>query len=123
MSIQAIGTPAQAALAAQMSGKSASAPAVALQPASPPAEIAATTTLSGGKDRQQVEGAMQAVQKFVQPIANNLEFSIDDDTGKTVVKVMDTATKEVIRQIPSEEILEIARALDRLQGLFLRQKA
>lgn len=66
---------------------------------------------------------MQAVQKFVQPIANNLEFSIDDDTGKTVVKVMDTATKEVIRQIPSEEILEIARALDRLQGLFLRQKA
>ncbi len=120
MTIQAIGTPAQAALAAQMSSKNVSASASSPQAA--PAESAAPQ-LSPEKQRAEVESATQAVRNFVQPIANNLEFSVDDDTGKTVIKVMDSSTKEVIRQIPSEEILEIARALDRLQGLLLRQKA
>ncbi len=48
---------------------------------------------------------------------------MDDSTGKTVIKVVDSSTNELIRQIPSEEMLEIARALDRLQGLLIRQKA
>lgn len=120
MSIQAIGTQASAAIAAQLGGKSA-ANSVAPQPAESAAAPAAPATPE--KQRQEIESATKAVREFVQPITNNLEFSIDDDTGKTVVKVMDTSTKEVIRQIPSEEILEIARALDRLQGLLLRQKA
>ena len=50
-------------------------------------------------------------------------FSIDDDTGKTVVKIVDSTTQEVIKQIPSEEILSIAKALDKLKGLFIEQKA
>jgi len=40
-----------------------------------------------------------------------------------VVKVVDLETKEVIRQIPSPEVLEIAKAVDQLQGLLIRQKA
>lgn len=56
-------------------------------------------------------------------MSGNLEFSMDDQTGKTIIKVVDTATNELIRQIPSEEMLEIARALDRLQGILVRQKA
>ena len=48
---------------------------------------------------------------------------MDDSTGKTVIKVVDSSTHELIRQIPSEEMLEIARALDRLQGLLVHQKA
>lgn len=72
---------------------------------------------------QQIEEAVEAVQKFVQPMASNLQFTIDEDTGIKVVKVIDTATKDVIRQFPSEEILQIAKALDRLQGILLKQKA
>lgn len=55
-------------------------------------------------------------------MARNLLFSIDDDSGRTIVKVVDNATKEVIRQIPSEEILSIAKALDRLKGLLIKQE-
>ena len=40
-----------------------------------------------------------------------------------IVKVMDNATKEVIRQIPSVEMLAIAKALDKIQGLLIKQKA
>ena len=71
----------------------------------------------------QVQQAMEAVQRVVTPVARNLQFSIDRDTGKTIVKVVDATTNEIIRQIPGEEVVAIARALDKLQGLFLNRKA
>jgi len=74
-------------------------------------------------DRKQVETAAQSVREFVQPINSNLEFSVDDDTGQLVVKIIDRTTQEVIRQMPSEEMLAIARALDSIKGLFVQQTA
>lgn len=74
-------------------------------------------------DPQELERALQEVRKVVEPVARNLQFSIDSDTGRTLVKVVDSTTKEVIRQIPSEEILSIAKALDKLQGLLIKQEA
>ena len=70
-----------------------------------------------------MEQAVEAVQKAVEPVAQNLQFSIDKETGKTIVSVVDSVTKEVIRQIPGEEIVAIAKAIDRMQGLLVRQKA
>ncbi|WP_298310834.1 flagellar protein FlaG [Propionivibrio sp.] len=122
MSIQSISlqTPvAQTATAAQAASplppeRGAPAEAVSSRPvpASTPAE-----------QQQQLETAVRSVQQFVRPMSGSLEFSMDDSTGKTVIKVVDSSTNELIRQIPSEEMLEIARALDRLQGLLIRQKA
>ncbi|QSI75311.1 flagellar protein FlaG [Niveibacterium microcysteis] len=88
-----------------------------------------TQTAQKQPDREAVERAMQEVKKAVDPMARNLQFSIDEDTGRTIVRIVDTATKEVIRQIPSEEVLAIAKALDRMDGekkasgVFLKQKA
>lgn len=73
--------------------------------------------------KAQLVDAVKAVNDFVKPINSALEFQLDDDTGKTVVKVIDTATKEVIRQFPSEEMLAIAKALDNMKGLLVQQKA
>lgn len=74
--------------------------------------------------RNQVQAAMESVKKMVDSTSSNsLQFSIDDDTGKTLVRVTDIKTGELIRQIPSKELVEIAKSLDRLQGLLLRQKA
>lgn len=72
---------------------------------------------------KELQDAIEKIEKVVQPVAQDLKFSIDEDTGKTVIKVIDTGTKEVIRQIPSEELIAIARALDKLQGLLVKQKA
>lgn len=72
----------------------------------------------------QVQQAVQMINKAIQTFSRNLEFSIDDAAiGKTVVKVVDKETGDMVRQIPSQETLDIARALDRLQGLLIRQKA
>lgn len=74
-------------------------------------------------NRQQLDEAVKAVNDFVKTVNNSLQFSVDGDTGKTVVKVIDSATKEVIKQFPSEEMLAIAKALDGIKGLLVHQKA
>ncbi len=73
--------------------------------------------------REQVQHVALQLQRIAEPVAQNLQFTVDGETGKTVIRVVDGATKEVIRQIPNEEVLAIARAMDRLQGLLLKGKA
>lgn len=73
--------------------------------------------------KEQVKQAVQKIQGTVDNLAHNLRFSIDEDTGKTIIKVMDAHTNEVIRQIPSKEAVEIARTLDKVQGLLFNGKA
>ena len=73
--------------------------------------------------RQELESAVEAVKDFIQPKASNLAFEIDDDSGRTVIRITEASSGELIRQIPSEELLDIAKALDRLQGLLVKQKA
>jgi flagellar protein FlaG len=85
----------------------------------PPAAQAASATPS----REQIDQAMTEVKKAIAPVARNLQFSIDDETGRSVVKVIDASTNEVIRQFPSEELLAITRSIDKFSGLFVKQKA
>lgn len=73
---------------------------------------------------EQVQKAVASMKQLIEAKApNSLSFSVDDATGKTVVRVSDAKTGEMIRQIPSEELLEIARSLDQMQGMLLRDKA
>ena len=72
---------------------------------------------------ENLTSAVKAVNDFVNSVNSNLLFSVDDDTGKTIVKVVDKNPDEVIRQIPSEEMLSIAKALDNIKGLLVKQKA
>ncbi len=61
---------------------------------------------------QALDDAVKQLNSYVQSINRNLEFNIDVDSGKTVVKVIDAETDELIRQIPNEEALNIAKQLD-----------
>lgn len=83
----------------------------------------AATKAAAQPDHAELSKAMEAVQKQIATVANNLQFSVDGDTGQTVVRVVDVITKEVIRQIPSEEFLALSKNLEKLQGLFLKAQA
>lgn len=72
---------------------------------------------------EQIQEAVDQIQLFMQTMARNLNFSIDEDTGKTVIKVMDGQTNEVIRQMPSEEAINIAHALGKIRGTLFDDKA
>lgn len=62
--------------------------------------------------RDDLVSAVEKLDKYVNASQRNLSFSIDEDSGKVVVKVIATATGEVIRQLPSAEALKLAEKLD-----------
>ena len=72
---------------------------------------------------EQLNQAVKQIQDVIEKTANSLQFSIDEDLGVSIVKVIDTESKKTIRQIPTEEVLDIAKALDKLQGLLIKQQA
>ena|SRR5687767_2816736 len=69
------------------------------------------------------EALKEALADSIGQSATNLRFSVDKSTGRTIVSVVDSETMEVVRQIPAEEVMKMARALDRMQGLLFNGKA
>jgi flagellar protein FlaG len=74
-------------------------------------------------DEASMESAVSRITDFVQNFQRDLQFSIDKESDRMVVKVVDSKTQEVIRQIPSEETLRIAQNLDSSESLILREQA
>ena len=73
---------------------------------------------------EELNSAVAVINKAMQQSNQNLEFSVDSDTKRTVVKMVDTSTGQLIRQFPSETTLAISREIDHFQqGLLLKQKA
>ncbi|MCE2949236.1 MAG: flagellar protein FlaG [Betaproteobacteria bacterium] len=72
---------------------------------------------------QAVKAAVEASNRVVQLLQSKIEFVTDDSSGRMVIKVFDSSSNELIRQIPSEEMLAISRALDRMQGLLVKSEA
>lgn len=73
--------------------------------------------------KETLTGAVQKLNEYVAPALQTIQFSIDQESERIVVKVVDTATQKVLRQIPNEEVLAITKTLDKLQGLVIRQTA
>ena len=72
---------------------------------------------------QELQHAVSDLQKAVAPLAQDLQFSIDKDSGRTVVKVVDSATDKVLKQYPSEEALAMSQSIGKFQqGLLVKQK-
>ena len=65
---------------------------------------------------QALETAVKRLNSYVQSVNRKLEFNVEKDSGQTVVKVIDSETDELIRQIPNEEALHIAKQLDGISG-------
>lgn len=83
----------------------------------------AATPQAQRSSESDVASAVDKLNDFASKNASDLNFSKDQETGKTIVKVVDTATDTVIRQIPSEEAVAIAKSIDRMQGLLINHKA
>ncbi len=68
-------------------------------------------------DEEQMQQAVGIMNDHVQMNHRQLQFSVEKDINKVVITVLDSDTKEVIRQIPSEEALNYARKLAEGSGL------
>ena len=107
VTVKAVSSPAAAEKAA--AGKKAASPE--------------TQPVQGGKpkavDPEQVKKAMESIKKSLDSLAQSsgLQFSIDDDLERVVVKVVDPETKEVLKQFPSEDAIALAKSLGKSNNL------
>ena len=73
--------------------------------------------------RAEVQAAVDKANASLSTMDHALEFTIDPDTRAVVVRLIDRQDNRVLRQVPSPEMLAIAKALDRMQGMLLQSRA
>lgn len=90
----------------------------------PPAQTTRVnaTPESSAADRKAIEDTVAKIREAIGPAHSSLKIEIDPDTDGIVVKVLDDKSGEVIRQIPSQEMIEIAKRLDAMQGIFVTKR-
>jgi flagellar protein FlaG len=76
-----------------------------------------------GVPAENLDKAVERINRELQGANRGLRFSIDDQSGRIVVKVVDTKTDEVVRQIPSEEVLALARRARSGDGMIIDKLA
>lgn len=75
------------------------------------------------RSQDELEDIVDKMQETVKIMQRDLNFSIHDNTGMTVVKVMDASSGEVIRQMPTEDALVLAERLDEMRSLLFEARA
>ena len=101
----------------QLSGQSPQPPATVAGKVSP--EVSAEEPSSSLKaapsvpefEKIDLDKAIAELQDFVDGLGRSLSFRQDDSIDRSVITVLDTQTKKVVRQIPSEEVVAIARQI------------
>jgi flagellar protein FlaG len=63
--------------------------------------------------------AVAKLNDYIQTLQRDLRFSLDEDSGKSVISVIDRQSSKVIRQIPNEIVLNLAQKLSNEEPLLL----
>jgi flagellar protein FlaG len=92
-------------------------------PAAGAAQTPAPATPEPEPARAEIEAAVERANRQMSAVAPSLEFEIDPESHSVVIRLVDRQDQRVLRQVPSPEMLAIARALDRMQSLLVRTRA
>ena len=98
-------------------------PTVAAAPAARPTPAPVAPTPRVPPNDAEIQAAVAKINQVLRTENKSLQFEIDHDSGKTVVRIIDEDTNEVVRQFPSEEVLAIARAIPPISGALIRDTA
>ena len=72
----------------------------------------ATNAVSEVVDAQSLKAAVQQIDSYVRNLGRSLAISVDESSGSYVVQVQNMETKELIRQVPSEDVMRISQAIE-----------
>ncbi len=75
------------------------------------------------KENDALDDVVKNLNDHIQQYRRELQFQIDDESGRTVVKVMNVENGEVIRQMPSEQVLAMSHQLSEITGTMFQEKA
>lgn len=91
--------------------------------AAPPTQAqAATAPAQAQLSSEAAKQVARQINDFLNASSSNLQFLVDAESSKVLVRIVDVETNEVIRQIPSEEMLVLSRAMDQMPGLLIQDK-
>lgn len=80
--------------------------------------------LTAPVDQRQIGEAVENLNQYAQSVQRQLEFSVDEESGKTIIRVIDAETGETIRDIPPEEVLNMQKKLKETSDqLFNREES
>lgn len=82
----------------------------------PTAQASSSKSASLDAQHKQVNDALDAILKKLEPRPKSLQFSVNRELDQIVVKVVDTQTNKVVFQIPSEAIIKASEQLKSLDG-------
>tara|TARA_B100000809_G_scaffold177420_1_gene174943 strand:+ start:409 stop:822 length:414 start_codon:yes stop_codon:yes gene_type:complete len=71
---------------------------------------------------EQLKKVAQQLQDFVGEMNRGLEFTVDKDSGRDVIKVIDKSSGDLVKQYPSEEVLSLVANLSNMVGGFVDAK-
>ena len=69
--------------------------------------------------REKLDKAISQLTDYVQSLQRDLHFNVDESSGRMVIRVVDRQTKELVRQIPEEVVLDLAHKLNGEEPLRL----
>ena len=74
-------------------------------------------------DAGKLEEAVSELNSVAQYLRRELQLSVDEHSGEVVVRILDEQNDEVIRQIPSEEVLELRKSMENMKGVIFKGSA
>ncbi|MEZ5558434.1 MAG: flagellar protein FlaG [Pseudomonadales bacterium] len=92
-----------------------------LPPPSDPAAGPSVRELVADQERR-VQRAITKLNDYVQNFQRDLKFSVDEELGRPVVQVIDSTTNEIIRQIPNDVAIRLARNLNAIREQALSEQ-
>ncbi|WP_426147327.1 flagellar protein FlaG [Polaromonas sp. DSR2-3-2] len=72
---------------------------------------------------KQIQESLQEINKVMAGLSISVQFKIDPDYKELIVKVVDQDSGKLIRQIPTEDVVKMSKAMDNLKGLLFAQSA
>ena len=72
---------------------------------------------------EKLEQAAARVKEVLRGTTSRLEIEIDSESHKAVIKILNGESGEIIRQIPAQELLDLAKHLDEPKGLLVQERA
>ena len=79
------------------------------------------TRKSAEVDKVALSNAVKKLNELVAPALQTVQFTMDEESDRVIVQVVDIETDKVLRQIPNEEVMAFSKTLGRLQGLVVRE--
>lgn len=89
---------------------------------SPAVKLESTEEVADTVSDAELKKSVEVINQFLNA-NNSINLNLDQESGKVLVQIVDKETNTVIRQIPSKEVLEMAKDLDKKNGMLLRDQA